>query len=87
MLLNTANNNAFAQVGTLQENPFSKENYTEAKKLERLVYNTILPYLKGTNFLVDVKILSDLQLSEYVHNHIHSHDSPWQRVWWICLIQ
>ncbi len=58
MLLNTANNNAFAQVGTLQENPFSKENYTEAKKLERLVYNTILPYLKGTNFLVDVKIKS-----------------------------
>ena len=58
LLLNTANNNAFAQVGTLQENPFSKENYTEAKKLERLVYNTILPYLKGTNFLVDVKIKS-----------------------------
>ena len=58
MLLNTANNNAFAQVATLQENPFSKENYTEAKKLERLVYNTILPYLKGTNFLVDVKIKS-----------------------------
>ena len=57
-MLNTANNNAFAQVGTLQENPFSKENYTEAKKLERLVYNTILPYLKGTNFLVDVKIKS-----------------------------
>jgi hypothetical protein len=58
LLLNTANNNAFAQVATLQENPFSKENYTEAKKLERLVYNTILPYLKGTNFLVDVKIKS-----------------------------
>jgi flagellar motor switch protein FliG len=58
LLLNTANNSAFAQVGTLQENPFSKENYTEAKKLERLVYNTILPYLKGTNFLVDVKIKS-----------------------------
>ena len=57
-MLNTANNSAFAQVGTLQENPFSKENYTEAKKLERLVYNTILPYLKGTNFLVDVKIKS-----------------------------
>ena len=57
-MLNTANNSAYAQVGTLQENPFSKENYTEAKKLERLVYNTILPYLKGTNFLVDVKIKS-----------------------------
>ena len=57
-MLNTASNSAFAQVGTLQENPFSKENYTEAKKLERLVYNTILPYLKGTNFLVDVKIKS-----------------------------
>lgn len=51
-------NNAFAQVANLQENPFSKENYTEAKKLERMVYNTILPYLKGTNFLVDVKIKS-----------------------------
>ncbi|MEY2800277.1 MAG: hypothetical protein RI934_1265 [Bacteroidota bacterium] len=51
-------NNAFAQVANLQENPFSKENYTESKKLERMVYNTILPYLKGTNFLVDVKIKS-----------------------------
>ncbi len=51
-------NNAFAQVVNLQENPFSKENYTESKKLERMVYNTILPYLKGTNFLVDVKIKS-----------------------------
>jgi hypothetical protein len=51
-------NKAFAQGINLQENPFSKENYTEAKKLERMVYNTILPYLKGTNFLVDVKIKS-----------------------------
>lgn len=51
-------NNAFAQGVNLQENPFSKENYTESKKLERMVYNTILPYLKGTNFLVDVKIKS-----------------------------
>lgn len=51
-------NKAYAQGANLQENPFSKENYTESKKLERMVYNTILPYLKGTNFLVDVKIKS-----------------------------
>ncbi len=47
---------SLAQSNNNNENPYSKENYSDAKKLQRVVYNIIQPYLKGTNFLVDVKI-------------------------------